>query len=309
MRCAVCRTMTDDGWFVHVRDRIERLPDEYFREFVVDIWGLRGFDVGVYEDDGAGFVGFRGSGHEAETEVVALTGSTEGFEALADSADDFEGATPVAVAGSFDEGAEDTAERTGDVKLVDAERLARLVVDGGFYQTFYRWVALSEADQPDVVATCTAPVRYGDGEGIAVGRATANRLGIEDGDVVRVAGEASGRATKGGLLETDRDYVEPGEGYADAVGADEGDEVTLERIDAEEARRVYVLSVPSMKEELAVDVWKGHAPHAGAELSQPYAGDEIRTMALEVLPSGYSYVTEATDVVVEGYAGARRVFD
>ncbi|MGK2230543.1 MAG: hypothetical protein ACI9QA_000700, partial [Methanobacteriota archaeon] len=44
-------------------------------------------------------------------------------------------------------------------------------------------------------------------------------------------------------------------------------------------------------------------------LSQPYAGDEIRTMALEVLPSGYSYVTEATDVVVEGYAGARRVFD
>jgi hypothetical protein len=296
--------MTDegDGWYRHVRDRVERLPPEYFREFVVDIWGLRGFDIGVYEGEGAEFVGFRGPRDDPETEVVALTGS-EGFGALVDAAEGFDGARPVAVAKRFGD------ERTDEVERVDADRLARLVAEGGFYWTFYRWVALSEADEADVLGDCEAPVRFNDGEGIVLGRATADRLGADDGDVVRIASDAAGRATKAGLLDRYREYVEVGETYRDAIEAEDGDDVLVERLEAGEARRVYVLSVPAMDEELASEVWQGHAPHAGAELSQPYGGDEIRTMALEVLPHDHCYVGEATDVVVEGYTGARRVFD
>ncbi|MFW5984548.1 MAG: hypothetical protein ACOCRA_05095, partial [Halobacteria archaeon] len=60
----------DDGWFGHVLDRVERLPPAYFRELVVDIWGLRGFNIGLYAEEGADFVGFRGPRHDPETEVV-----------------------------------------------------------------------------------------------------------------------------------------------------------------------------------------------------------------------------------------------
>ena len=301
--------MTDDGWFEHVLDRIERLPPVYFRELVVDVWGLRGFDVAEYEDDGAEFVGFRGPRRDPETEVVVVceTGSQEDTDTVAEAARRFDGARAVAVAKGFDRD-EETEETAEDVEFVDAERLARLVDEGGFYWTFYRWVALSEADEPDVVEKTEAPLRYGD-DGVVVGRATADRLGASDGDVVRVGGEAAGRAAKDGLLERSRDYVEVGETYSEAVDAASGDEAKVEHVEAEEARRVYVLSVPSMDEELAAELWRDHAPRRGTELSQPYGDGEIRTMALEVLPRDYCYVGDGTDVVVEGYAGARRVFD
>lgn len=303
--------MTDgDGWFEHVLNRIERLPHVYFRELVVDVWGLRGFEVAVYENEGADFVGFRGPRSNPETEVVAVgeTVSEDEIDAVAEAAQEFDGARAVAVAKRFDRN-EGTGETAEGVELVDAERLARLVDEGGFYWTFYRWVALSEADEPDVIEKTEAPVRYGEGGGVVVGRGTADRLRASEGDVVRVAGEGAGRATKGGLLERGRDYVELGEAYRNGVDADEGENVEVEHVDAEEARRLYILSVPSIEEELAMELWNCHAPHSGTELSQPYGDDEIRTMALEVLPYDYCYVGDDTDVVVEGYAGARRVFD
>ena len=64
-----------------------------------------------------------------------------------------------------------------------------------------------------------------------------------------------------------------------------------------------------MDAELAAEIWEGYAPHRGTELSQTDEGGEIRTMALEVLPYDYCYVSDETDVVVEGYAGARRIFE
>ena len=303
--------MTDpDGWFRHVLDRIERLPYVYFREFVVDIWGLRGFDVAVHEEAGADFVGFRGPHNSPETEVVAVEEKVtqDDIDAVTEAAGGFDNARAVAVGKGFED-----KRRTGGqqeaAELVDADRLAGLIEEGGFYWTFYRWVALSEAEEPDVVERTEAPVRYGERGGVTLGRTTAGRLGTDDGDVVRVAGDPAGRASKGGLVERNRDYVEVGETYTDGIDVDEGETVDVELLDAGEARRVYVLSVPSVDEGLAEGVWEGHAPHSGAELSQPYREGEVRTMALELLPHDYCYVGDDTDVVVEGYTGARRVFD
>jgi hypothetical protein len=308
--------MTDDGWLGHVLDRVERLPYEHFRELVVDLWGLRGFNVaGMYEGDGAEFVAYRGPRGARETEVVGVyeTAGVEEERALAEAADGFDGARAVAVAKAFvTDGGDEAEGRNGrnDVERVDAEAVARLVDEGGFYWTFYRWVALSEADEPDVVGTCEAPVRFGDrGGAITVGRATAKRLGADDGDVVRVAGEAAGAVERGGVFEMDRDYVTVPETYRDAIDSREGEAADVELLETGEARRLYVLSAPTAEVELASNLWRGHAPRSGAELSQAYGEGEVRTMAIEVLPRDYSAVTHETDVVVEGYAGARRVFE
>jgi len=305
-------TRDDDGWYRHVRDRVERLPFPYFRELVVDVWGLRGFDVaGGLEDERADFVGVRGSGDGAEVELVAVhkDADADDAEGLAEASEGFGATRAVAVAKRFDD--EERARGRG-AETVDADRLAGLVHEGGFLWALYRWVALSEADEPDVIAETHAPARYGEVKGVEVGRTTSGRLGADGGDIVRVAGEAAGFVRKGGVFETDRDYVRVDETYREAVDTDEGD-VSVELLGAGEARRAYVLSVPSVNEELAAELWQGHAPHKGAELSQTYTGDgveeELRTMALEVLPRDYSAVTEDTDVVVEGYAGARRVFE
>jgi len=303
--------MTDgDGWFRHVLDRIERLPYVYFREFVVDIWGLRGFDVAVHEEAGADFVGFRGPHNSPETEVVAVEEKVtqDDIDAVTEAAEGFDNARAVAVGKGFEDKRRTDGQQEA-AELVDADRLAGLIEEGGFYWTFYRWVALSEAEEPDVVERTEAPVRYGERGGVTLGRTTAGRLGTGDGDVVRVAGDPAGRASKGGLVERNRDYVEVGETYTDGIDVEEGETVDVELLDAGEARRVYVLSVPSVDEGLAEGVWEGHAPHSGAELSQPYGEGEVRTMALELLPHDYCYVGDDTDVVVEGYTGARRVFD
>ncbi|MDZ7689260.1 MAG: hypothetical protein U5J64_11235 [Halobacteriales archaeon] len=315
----------------HVESKIHGMELPYFRQFVLDIWGLRGFGVAYrYEGEEAEFVAVRGrlptedetdaverDGMKEETEVVSVAenGEVEDVHAVSEAKANVEGTDEtrsVAVAGWFEPDACEKARELG-VETVDAERLTDLVVRGGYYWTLYRWVAHSEADEPEVVETGEAPLRRGqdrdNSEGIVLGRATANRLGVRKGDVVRVAGEIAGVARKGGMLETERDYVSVSEGDTDAIDADEGDAVTVEVIEAEEARRVYVLSEPEMEADLALDIWKGYAPHRGTELSQTYEGGEIRTMALEVLPHDYCYVSAETDVVVEGYAGARRVFE
>jgi hypothetical protein len=303
--------MADEDWTEHVRRRTEGLPFVYFRELVLDIWGLRGFEVAhVYEGEGADFVAVRGDRRSPEREVVAVLKepTAEDARGLAEAVEAVGDAVPVAVARRFPHEASEETERLG-VETVDSSRIAGLIGAGGYYWTFYRWIALSEAKEPEVVASGETRLRYGDRDGKAlVGRSAADRVGLEDGDVVRVGGEATCTAERGGVLETDRDYVSVDDGYEDAIG-EEGQEVTLEVLDSQEARRAYVLSEPSMDEELASEVWRGYAPYPGMELTQPYRDGELRTMALEVLPQDYSYVTEETDIVVEGYAGARRVFD
>lgn len=309
--------MATDGWRDHVESKVAGLKLPHFRELVLDTWRHRGFGVAQrYPGEGGDFVAVRReTGGEPETEMVAVSehGDAEAVRALAEAAEETEGpeVTPVAVARRLSPEASETAHELG-VETVDAERLADLIYRGEYYWTLYRWVALSEADEPEIVGSGEAPLRRGESGGkVVVGRRAANRVGVSDGDVVRVGSEAAGVAEKGGLLESDRDYVAVGEGYEDALEPEEGKGVKIEVLDADEARRVYVLSEPGMEEGLAAGVWKGYAPYSGMELSQPYGdGDgEVLTMALEVLPHDYCYVGEETDVVVEGYAGARRVFE
>lgn len=314
--------MATDGWRDHVESKVNGLELPQFRELVLDTWRHRGFGVAQrYAGEGADFVAVRreGTDTEPETEIVAVAdhGDAETVRALAEAAEETEESevTPVAVARRFSPDASETARDLG-VETVDADRLADLIYRGEYYWTLYRWVALSEAEEPRTVRSGEAPLRRGGkSEGkVVVGRKAADRVGVSGGDVVRLGGEAAGVAEKGGLLESDRDYVTVGDGYEDALEADEGERVTVEVLDAGEARRVYVLSEPRMEESLAAEVWKGYAPYSGMELSQPYgdAGNEdgeVLTMALEVLPHDYCYVSEETDVVVEGYAGARRTFE
>lgn len=293
----------------------------FFRQLVLDIWSLRGFGVAYrYEGNGAEFVALRQKEDGGrETEVVSVTerADAEDVRAVSEAVGSVGGARTgeiraVAVARSYTQDAEKTARERG-VETVDAERLADLIVRGEYYWTLYRWVALDEAektDVPKVVGSGEARLRYTqDVQGIALGRAAAKRIGVGDGDVVRVGGEIAGVASTSGMLEKDSDYAAVDEGDADALGAEEGDAVAVEALDAGEARRVYVMCQPDVDAELAAEIWKGYAPHRGTELSQPYEDGEIRTMALEVLPNDYCYVGEETDVVVEGYAGARRVFE
>ena len=307
--------MTDEDRREHVEAKVAGMGLPYLRELVLDTWGLRGFGAAHrYHGEGADFVAVRDGGAQAETEIVTVadhagTATVRGL-AEAAGAKDAE-VTPVVVAAGFSTEASEEARELG-VETVGAERLAGLIVRGGYYRTLYRWVALSEAEEPEVVRSGEAPIRNGESKGgtVVIGRAAAERLGVNGGDVVRVGGEAAGVAEKGGLLEKDRDYVSVGEGYRDALDTDDGETMTVEVLDTGEARRVYVLSVPRMDDELAAEVWKGYAPYSGMELSQPYGeGDEVLTMALEVLPNDYCYVGGETDVVIEGYAGARRIFE
>ncbi len=318
----------------HVEEMVAALEPPYFREFVLDIWGLRGFGVAYrYDEEGAEFVAVRrdDEGRE-ETEVVSVaeTADAEAVRALSEAVetvDESDVSTgekrAVAVAKRFDSDAEKTARELG-VETVDSARLADLVVRGEYYWTLYRWVALNDAektDEPTVTDSGEARLRrrQDGGRGIVLGRATANSLGVEGSDVVRVGGEIAGVVSIGRMLERERDYVAVSEDDADALDAEEGEKVTVEALEAEEARRVYVMTRPEVDAELAGEIWKGYAPHRGTELSQPYGGGngdgddrgggEIRTMALEVLPHDYCYVGDSTDVVVEGYAGARRVFE
>jgi len=307
--------MATDGWRDHFESKVNGLELPYFRELVLDTWRHRGFGVAQrYAGEGADFVAVRSeTGVEPETEMVAVSehGDAETVSALAEAAEETQEpeVTPVAVARRFSPDASETAHELG-VETVDAERLADLLHRGEYYWTLYRWVALSEADEPETVRTGEAPLRRGESGGnVVVGRKAANRMGVSDGDVVRVGGEAAGVAEKGRVLEKDRDYVTVGDGYEDALGVDEGEKVTVEMLDAGEARRLYVLSEPRVEEALATEVWKGYAPHSGMELSQPYGDSKVLTMALEVLPHDYCYVGDETDVVVEGYAGARRTFE
>lgn len=301
----------------HIESKVAGLELPYFRELVLDTWGLRGFGVAHrYAGKGADFVAVRDEGAEPETEMVAVAehGETETVRSLAEAAEGGdEEVTAVAVAREFSQEASSTARELG-VETVDAARLADLLHRGEYYWTLYRWVALSEAEEPSVVGRGEAPLRYEGGRKdgrVKVGRAAAERVGVSKGDVVRVCGEAAGVAEKGGLFEKDRDYASVSEGYEGSLDAEEGDTVTVEVLDTGEARRVYVLSEPRVDEDVAAEVWKGYAPYTGMELSQPYGdgGGEMRTMALEVLPHDYCHVSDETDVVVEGYAGARRVFE
>jgi len=290
----------------------------FFRQLSLDIWSLRGFRVAYrYEGDAADFVAFRADDGGEETEVVSISNEadTEDVRAVSEAADSVEGVgelRPIAVAKVFSSDTKKAARKLG-VETVDAERLADLIERGEYYWTLYRWVALAEAertDEPKVVGSGEARFRYSkDVRGVALGRAVAKRIGTEDGDVVRVADEVAGVVNTGGAFERDRDYVAVDESHADALGPEEGDDVTVEALDAGEARRVYVMSQPTIETELAAEVWKGYAPQRGTELSQPYEDGEIRTMTLEVLPHDRCYVSDETDVVVEGYAGARRVFE
>ena len=305
----------------HVEEKVTGLGLPFFRQLVLDIWSLRGFGVAYrYEGDGAEFVAVRqkeDGGKETEVVSVSDRADAEDVRAVSEAVGSVEGARTgelraVAVAKTFNPGAENTAPELG-VEMVEAERLADLIVRGEYYWTLYRWVALDEAertDEPTVVGNGEAPLRYREGvQGIELGRTAAKRVGVDDGDVVRVGGEIAGVASTGGVLEKESDYVAVDGGDADALGAEEGDPVAVEVLDAGEARRVYVMCQPDVDAELAAEIWKGYAPHRGTELSQPYEDGEIRTMALEVLPHDYCYVGEETDVVVEGYAGARRVFE
>ena len=291
----------------------------FFRQLVLDIWSLRGFGVAYrYEGDGAEFVAVRqkeDGGEETEVVSVVERADVEDVRAVSEAVASVEGAgeiRAVAVAATLSPGAKETAPELG-VEMVEAERLADLIVRGEYYWTLYRWIALDEAermDEPTVVRNGEAPLRYREGvQGIELGRTAAKRIGADDGDVVRVGGEIAGVASTSGMLKKDSDHVAVDEGDADAIDAEKGDSVTVEVLDAGEARRVYVMSQPTIESELAAEIWKGYAPHRGTELSQPYDDGEIRTMALEVLPHDYCYVDDETDVVVEGYAGARRVFE
>jgi hypothetical protein len=328
----------------HVEEKVAGLELPFFRQLVLDIWSLRGFGVAYrYEGEGADFVSVRGGkatskeetkGIEekvGETEVVSVAenGDGEDIRAVSEASESVEATgagelRSVAVARRFTSDAENTARDLG-VETVDSERLADLIERGRYFWTLYRWVALDEAektDEPTVVESTEAPFRYRKGsEGIVLGRAAAEGLGVGDGDVVRVGGEVAGVVSTGGMFEREGNYVAVDEKNAEAIDAEEGETVTVKSIEAEEARRVYVMSQPTIESELAAEIWKGYAPHRGTELSQPYgggdgsgdshdeAGGEIRTMALEVLPHDYCYVGDETDVVVEGYAGARRIFE
>ncbi len=300
-----------ETWGDHLAETTESLPFAHFRELVLDLWGLRGFEVAHrYDDEGAEFVAVRGA-EDAEKEVVAVVeeATVEDVRGVAEAAGGFRDALPVVVSKRCPLEPSEKARDLG-VKTVDTARIAALVDRGELYWSFYRWVALAESEEPKVLNVGKAPLRYderGDGA-VVVGRSTAARLGVSEGNVVRVGGEASGVVEKGGLLETDRDYVAVDAGYRGIAG-EEGDDVTVEVVEADEARRVYVLAEPEVNDETAADVWKGYAPYTGMELSQPRDEGEVRTMALEVLPHDYCYVGDETDVVVEGYAGARRVFD
>lgn len=312
--------MATDGWRDHVESKVNGLELPYLRELALDTWRHRGFGVAQrYAGEGADFVAVRreGADTEPETEMVAVSdhGDTETVRALAEAAEETEESevTPVAVARRFSPDASEKARELG-VETVDGESLADLLHRGEYYWTLYRWVALSEAEEPETVRSGEAPLRRDGklGGTVVVGRKAANRVGVTGGDVVRLGGEAAGVAEKGGLLETDRNYVTVGDGYEDALEPQEDEKVTVEVLDAGEARRVYVLSEPRMDSGLAAEVWEGYAPYSGMELSQPYGDDgdeEVLTMALEVLPHDYCYVSEETDVVVEGYAGARRIFE
>jgi hypothetical protein len=302
-----------------VENKVAGLGLSFLRQLVLDVWRLRGFGVAYrYEDEGAEFVAVRrmeGVGEQTEVVAIVDAGDTDDVRAVSEVADSVDAAgevRAVAVAKRFGPGAERTAQELG-VETVDAERLADLIVRGEYYWTLYRWVALDEAgrtDEPTVVGSDEAPLRYREGiQGVELGRTTAKRIGVGGGDVVRVSGEIAGVASTSGILEKDSDYVAVDGGDADALGAEEGDPVAVEVLDAGEARRVYVMCQPDVDAELAAEIWKGYAPHRGTELSQPYEDGEIRTMVLEVLPHDYCYVDDETDVVVEGYAGARRVFE
>ena len=328
----------------HVEEKVAGLELPFFRQLALDIWSLRGFGVAYrYEGEGADFVAVRGgkaTDKEGAKDVEEKVGETEVVSAAEDGDEEdiravFEASgsvetsesgelRAVAVARRFTSDAENTARELG-VETVDSERLADLIVRGEYFWTLYRWVALDEAektDEPTVVESTETRLRYREGsEGIVLGRAAAECLDVGDGDVVRVGGEVAGVVRTGGIFEREGNYVAVEESNADALGVEEGESVAVESIEAEEARRVYVMSQPKIECELAAELWKGYAPHRGTELSQPYgggdgsgdgheeAGGEIRTMALEVLPHDYCYVGDETDVVVEGYAGARRVFE
>jgi len=300
--------MTDSGWGDHLSEATESLPFAHFRELVLDLWGLRGFEVPHrYNGDGAEFVAVRG---DAEKEVVAVVEepTVEDVRGVAAAAGGFEDAVPVVVSKRCPLEVSEKARDLG-VETVDAARIAALVDSGEFYWSFYRWVALAESEEPRVLSVDEATLRYGkrgDGD-VVLGRSAADRLGASEGDVVRVGGEASGVVEKGGILEADRDYVSVDVGYRGIAG-EEGEETTVELLDAEQARRVYVLAEPEVDGKTAADVWAGYAPYTGMELAQPHEDGEVRTMALEVLPRDYCYVGDETDVVVEGYAGARRIF-
>jgi hypothetical protein len=303
----------------HVEEKVAGLELPFFRQLVLDIWSLRGFGVAYrYEGEGADFVAVRrkqdGGG---ETEVVSVSDEAdiENLRAVSEATESVEGAgelRPVAVAKVFSPDAKETARELG-VETVDTERLSDLIVRGEYYWTFYRWIALAEAertDEPTVVKSGEARLRYAQGvRGIVLGRTAAKRIGVGDGDVVRVAGEIAGVVSTGGMFEREGEYVALDESHADTFDTEEDESVAVEALEAEEARRVYVMSQPTIESELAAEIWKGYAPHRGTELSQSYDDGEIRTMALEVLPHDYCYVGDKTDVVVEGYAGARRVFE
>lgn len=299
-----------DSWGDHLAEAIESLPFAHFRELVLDLWRIRGFEVAHrYDDEGAEFVAVRGA-DDAEKEVVEVVeeATVDDVRGVSEAAGRFEDALPVVASKRCPLEPSEKARDLG-VETVDTARIAALIDRGGFYWSFYRWVALAESEEARVLNVGEAPVRYDDrGDGaVVLGRSAADRLGASEGDVVRVGGEAAGVVEKGGLLETDRDYVSVDAGYRGIAG-EEGERASVELLDAGQARRVYVLTEPEVGGETAADVWTGYAPYTGMELTQPREGDDIRTMALEVIPHDYCYVGDETDVVVEGYAGARRIF-